>query len=113
MKPIAKIICSAIVLAWWQGAIAADVTVTEQSGSVVLESVAPALAASAPAAQPAQGAPQADRVSVKPSYEKVDSARIKKRIADRAARTKKRTLDAEKDATQRAARSQQGNAGRP
>lgn len=113
MKLIAKVFCSAIVLAWGQAAAAADVTVTEQAGSVVLQSVASVQAASAPAAQPAQGAPQTDRVPVKPSYEKVDPARIKKRIADRAARTKKRTLDAEKDASQRAAKSQQGNAGQP
>lgn len=107
MKPIAKIICSGIALAWLQGAAAADVTVSEQSGSIVLQSVGSTMAASAPAAQPAQGAQQSERAPVKPSYEKVDPARIKKRIADRAARTQKRKMDAEKDATERAASAKQ------
>lgn len=109
MKPIAKIICSVIVLAWWQTAAAADVTVSEQAGSVVLQSLSDTSAADQASSAPAQadqGAQSAARVPVKPSYEKVDSARIKKRIADRAARKQQRKLEAEKEAATRAAKTQ-------
>ncbi len=131
MRTISKTICFVIVLAWIQGTGAEEVTVSEQNGAIVLESVAasadaaqqavsaPAAipAASSPAqaqpaqaqpaqAQPAQAAPSGTRVPVKAYYDKVDRANIEKRIADRAARTKKRSLDAEKDAAERAAQAQ-------
>lgn len=105
MKPIAKFICCGVALMWGQGAIAAGVAVNEPSGAIVLELAAapPDAAASAPAAQPDQGVQQATRVPVQANYDRVDRARIEKRIADRAARTKKRTLDAENNAATRAA----------
>jgi hypothetical protein len=113
MKLQAKIICGGIALAWLQVATAGDVAVSDQAGTIVLESVsAPAdaaqvqlQAASAPAGTQDGGA-QA-RVPVKPYYDKVDRARIEKRISDRAARTKKRSVEAEKDAATRAAKTQQ------
>lgn len=105
MKTIAKLVCCGAALIWGQGAIAAGVAVSEPAGAIVLELAAapPDVAASAPAAQPDQGVQQATRVPVQANYDKVDRARIEKRIADRAARTKKRTLDAEKNAAARAA----------
>lgn len=120
MKPIAKIICCSIALGWLQGAAAADVAVSEQNGSIVMELVAAppdaAQPASAPmgmpdAAQPTQAQPGQDaapvtRVPVKAYYEKVDRANIEKRMDDRAARTMKRKAEAEKDAAERAAKAQ-------
>lgn len=119
MKTTMKIICCGIGLAWLNGAMAAGVTVSEQGGSVVLESLSapPDMgAASSPAPAPAPAgtgpSPQAPaaqdgggaRVTVQPHYEKVDRANIEKRMDDRAARTQKRKADAEKDAAERAAR---------
>jgi hypothetical protein len=115
MRTVAKTICCGVALMWMQGAGAGDVAVSEQAGTIVLESVAAqpdaVQSASAPAnapvqAQPEQGASSAARVPVKAYYEKVDRAHIEKRIADRAARTKKRSLEAEKDAAERAAKAQ-------
>ncbi|BBI99714.1 hypothetical protein FGKAn22_14070 [Ferrigenium kumadai] len=130
MRTIAKTVFFVIVLSWIQGAGAGDVTVREQGGAIVLESIAassdmtqdasapaamPAAASPAQAqpaqAQPAQAAPSATRVPVKAYYDKVDRANIEKRIADRAARTKKRSLEAEKDATERAAKAQANQPG--
>lgn len=109
MKFIAKAICCSVALAWMQGATAGDVAVNVQADSIVLESVsapsdaAALVPASAPAqAQSGQGVPSVDRVPVTPYRDKVDRTRIEKRISDRAARTKKRSLDAEKDAAGRA-----------
>lgn len=119
MKPVAKIICCGIGLAWLHGAMAAEVTVSDQGGSVVLESLSapPGMAAVAPSPAPASagtGLPPpapavqdgggAARVTVQPHYEKVDRANIEKRMDDRAARTQKRKASAEKDAAERAAR---------
>lgn len=124
MKPIAKIVCAGIALGWLQGAVAGGVMVSEQNGSVVLELVAThpdaAPPASAPAGTPgaappvqaqheqvaAPGVAPVTRVPVEVHYEKVDRANIEKRMADRAARTKKRKADAEKDAAERAAKAQ-------
>ena len=120
MKPIAKFICCSIALGWLQGAVAADVAVSEQNGSIVLEmGAAPpdvVQPASAPVgasdiappaqAQPGPDAAPATRVPVKAYYETVDRANIEKRMDDRAARIKKRKADAEKDAAERAAKAQ-------
>lgn len=131
MKLTAKIMCCGIALGWLQGVSAGEVAVSEQNGSIVLELASPppdatqpvsapagmttsapaGMAASAPmgtanAAPPAQGAAPVARVPVKAYYEKVDRANIEKRMDSRAARTKKRSLDAEKDAAERAAKAQ-------
>lgn len=105
MKPIMKIICCGAALAWVQGATAGDMAVAEPAGAIVLEltSAPPDMAASAPAAQPDQGDQQATRVPIPANYDKVDRARIEKRIADRAARTRNRSQEAEKSAAERAA----------
>lgn len=133
MKPIAKIVCAGIALGWLQGAAAGGVMVSEQNGSVVLELVAthpdafqpapvpagtpggaPPVAAQPLQAQPGQdaapGVAPVTRVPVEVHYEKVDRANIEKRMADRAARTKKRKAEAEKDAAERAARAQSNQA---
>lgn len=117
MKTMTKIICCGIGLAWLQGAMAAGVTVSDQGGSVVLESLsappdmggasspAPAAATgTSPQPPAAQDGVPAARITVQPHYEKVDRATIEKRMDDRAARTRKRQADAEKDAAGRAAR---------
>lgn len=67
----------------------------------------------APAPAPAEDAkvvptPPAPRVVVKPYRDKVDRTKVEKRITDNAARTQKRSADAEKDAAERAAKAQQG-----
>lgn len=106
MKTIAKIICGTVVLSLVYGVAAAQVTVSEQGGAVTLQSVGSTnQAASAPSAQ--QDPAQTARVPVQANYEKVDRARIEKRIRDRAARTQKRKLEAERDAAQRAAKAPQ------
>lgn len=109
MKPIAKIICVGIAFGWLQGAVAGDVMVSEQNGSIVLElGPAPpdaAQLASAPARTP--GVAPVTRVPVVVHYEKRDRAKIEKRMAVRAARTKKRKADAEKDVAERAAKAQE------
>jgi hypothetical protein len=99
MKPVAKIICVGIALGWLQGAAAREVTVSNDP--VVLE-----LATALPAPAQAGTAAPVTRVQVKAHYEKVDRANIEKRMADRAARTKKRKADAEKDVAERAAKAQ-------
>ncbi|HZW25238.1 MAG TPA: hypothetical protein VFF26_07130 [Gallionella sp.] len=119
MKPIAKIICCGIALGWLQGAAAGDVTVSEQNGSIVLELVAAPPDAVQPASAPAgivppvqaqseqgatPGVAPVTRVPVKVHYERVDRANIEKRMDARAARTKKRKADAEKDVAERAAK---------
>jgi hypothetical protein len=122
MKATAKIICFGVALAWLPAAMAAGIVVSDQGGTIVLESVAaPADAAqvqpqpaSAPASVPVQALPDqggssAARVPVQPYYNKVDRASIEKRMADRAARAQKRKADAEKDAAGRAAQVQQMN----
>ena len=104
MKPIVKIICCGVALAWMQGATAGEITVAEPTDAIVIELVAAppdvAAAASAPVAQP--DAQQATRVPIPANYDKVDRARIEKRIADRAARTRNRSQEAEKSAAERA-----------
>jgi hypothetical protein len=52
--------------------------------------------------------PPATRVVVKPYHDKVDRAKVEKRIEDNAVRTRKRSADAEKDVAERAAKKQQG-----
>lgn len=107
MKTIAKIICGSVALVWLQGVTAAGMTVSDQGGSVTLQSIGGASqAASAPTVAPDQ-AQQSARVPVRAGTEKVDRARIEKRIKDRAARTQKRKLEAEKDAADRAAKAKQ------
>lgn len=54
--------------------------------------------------------PPATRVVVKPYHDKVDRAKVEKRIQDNADRTKKRSAEAKKDVTERAAKKQQGQA---
>ena len=100
MKPIAKIVCGCAMLVWIHGAAAGDITIRESGGSIILESargqVVPASSASATAA------PVSSRVTVQPYTDTVDRARVEKRLEDRGTRTKKRTLEAEKDAAERA-----------
>jgi hypothetical protein len=135
MKLIAKIICCGIALGWLHGAVAGDVTVSEQNGSIVLELATPPDApqpapvpagttgvvppvqaqpeqGAAPSAAPVTGAP-VTRVPVKPYYQKVDRANIEKRMDDRAARTKKRKADAEKDVAERAAKARSNRSAEP
>lgn len=142
MRSIAKIVCTGAMLAWVHGATAGEITVRETGGSVILESV-PADVTPVPAesikvapnqktpaktgstkkassqnAKP-QKAPVAPRVTVKAYKDKVDRARIEKRLEDRSARSKKRSMKAEQGAAERenqriqqekAARSKGGNA---
>jgi hypothetical protein len=104
MKPIAKIVCGCAMLVWVHGATAGDITIRESGGSIILESTrGQAVPASAPQAVTA---PVSSRVTVQPYTDTVDRARIEKRLEDRGTRTKKRVLEAEKDAAERAARSQ-------
>lgn len=105
MKAIAKIICGGVALAWMCSAVA-------EEPAAGVTGVSPALAA-ADADVPATAAaeqdiavptPPAPRIAVKPYRDKVNRAKVEKRIEDRAARTKKRTAEAERDAAERAAK---------
>lgn len=115
MNTIAKVICGGLMLGGLQGMAAGEVAVSDQGGTIVLESAAPPPDADQPASSPAaadtaavpvQADAPAARVPVKAYYEKVDRVRIEKRMDDRAARTLKRKTSAEKDATERAAKAQ-------
>ncbi|BBI99709.1 hypothetical protein FGKAn22_14020 [Ferrigenium kumadai] len=117
MKQSAKIIWCGVALAWLQGATAGELAVSEQAGAIVLESVtapadtaqgqAQAPSSAPPSAQQDQNASSSERVPIKANYEKVDRTRIEKRLSDREARTRSRSLEAEKDAAERAAKTQQ------
>jgi hypothetical protein len=63
-------------------------------------------ATDAPAVKDAEAVPTppAPRIAVRPYHDKVDRAKVEKRLEDKAVRTRKRTADAEKDAAERAAR---------
>jgi hypothetical protein len=52
--------------------------------------------------------PPAPRIAVKPYHDKINRARVEKRIENNAAITKKRSAVVEKDAADRAAKAQQG-----
>lgn len=119
MNTIAKIIGGGLMLVGLQGMAAGEMAVSDQEGTIVLESAAstpdadqpassPVAAdtAAAPQGQPVQADAPATRVPVKAYYEKVDRARIEKRMDDRAARTLKRKTSAEKDAAERAVKAQ-------
>ncbi len=117
MKAIAKIICCGMVLAWIHSA-AADEDAVDQTSAGGQDTTP--LAAPADPAAGAGGAasatvsaapddavvptPPAPRVTVMPHKDKVDRARVEKRLTDKSDRTRKRSADAEKDAAERAAR---------
>ncbi len=119
MKSIAKIICCGVALAWMCSATAEEETAgqaTTADGQVTDATLAGAAAAgggAAPVAAPADDVvvptPPAPRIAVKPYHDKVDRAKVEKRLEDHATRTRKRSAEAEKDAAERAAR-QQGQA---
>jgi hypothetical protein len=100
MKAIAKIVCCGMVLAWVHSAVAEEDAVDPAAGA---GGAASATVAAAPddAVVPT---PPAPRVAVTPHKDKVDRARVEKRLTDKSDRTKKRSADAEKDAAERAAR---------
>ncbi len=103
MKAIAKIICCGVALAWIHSAAAEEDAVDPAAAGAASATVA---AAPDDAVVPT---PPAPRVAVTPHKDKVDRARVEKRLTDKSDRTKKRSADAEKDAQERAAR-QQGTA---
>jgi hypothetical protein len=92
MKSIAKIICCGVALAWMVSAAAAE----EAAGAAVPDDVV-------------VPTPPAPRITVKPYHDKVDRAKVERRLDDKSARTRKRAAAAEKDAAERAARQQQAN----
>ncbi len=113
MKAIAKIICCGMVLAWIHSAAAEEDAVDQtsaggQDAAPLAAPADPAAAASATVAAAPDDAvvptPPAPRVTVMPHKDKVDRARVEKRLTDKSDRTKKRSADAEKDAAERAAR---------
>ena len=121
MKSIAKIICCTIALAWMYSATAEEEAVDQTStgegqvaeGSPTVAADVPAAdaGAAAPAAAAADDAvvptPPAPRITVTPYRDKVDRAKVEKRLEDRSTRTKKRSAEAEKDVAERAAKQQQ------
>lgn len=100
MKPIAKIICSIAILSWMSGAAAAGVTVQENANAVILQ-------AAPDPAMPASAVPAVRRAPVKVYYDKVDRTRAEQRLESNALRARKRSAEARKDASERAARAQQ------
>ncbi len=116
MKAIAKIICCGVVLAWIHGAAAEEegVDQTSAGGGSITETPLAAAAGGATSAAAAPDdavvpTPPAPRITVAPYHDKVDRAKVEKRMDDRSKRTKQRSAEAEKDAAERAAR-QQGTA---
>jgi hypothetical protein len=89
MKSIAKIICCGVALAWMVSATAAE----EAAGAAAPDDVV-------------VPTPPAPRIAVKPYHDKVDRAKVERRLDDKSARTRKRAAEAEKDAAERAARQQ-------
>lgn len=123
MKSIAKLICCGVALAWMYSAIAeedaagqaatADGQVTDAAAAAAgTASAPPAGGSTAPAAAATDDVvvptPPAPRIAVKPYHDKVDRAKVEKRLDDQATRTRKRSAEAEKDVAERAARTQQG-----
>lgn len=85
MKSIAKIICCGVALAWMVSATAAQ----EAAGATAPDDVV-------------VPTPPAPRIAVTPYHDKVDRAKVEKRLDDKSARTRKRAAEAEKDAAERA-----------
>ncbi len=109
MKSIAKIICCGVALAWICSA-----TAEEETAGQAADTALAAAGGAAPAATPPDDVvvptPPAPRIAVKPYHDKVDRAKVEKRLEDHATRTRKRSAEAEKDAAERAARAQPAQA---
>ncbi len=118
MKSIVKIVCCAVAFAWMLGASAeedsqASAADTQVAGATsgAAGTTAAAGGDAAPAAAPDDvvvPTPPAPRIAVTPYRDKVDRAKVEKRLTDKSDRTKKRTAEAERDALERAAKTQAG-----
>ncbi len=121
MKLFAKIICCGVAFAWMHGASAeedspgspADAQVAGvTSGAAGDGATTTAGGVAAPDGAPPDDVvvptPPAPRIAVKPYHDKVDRAKVEKRLTDISDRTKKRKAEAEKDAAERAATGQAG-----
>ncbi len=106
MKSIAKIICCGVALAWMHGATAKEDAAAPGTAGTISSAAAPADDRVVPT-------PPAPRIAVKPYHDKVDRAKVEKRIEDNAKLTRKRSTDSEKDAAERAkVRQRQANPAR-
>ncbi len=104
MKLFAKIMCCCgVALAWGHGATAGEDAAALGTASAMSSAAAPD--------DTVVPTPPAPRIAVKPYHDRVDRAKVVKRIEDNAKLTRKRSADSEKDAAERAkVRQGQGNA---
>ncbi len=107
MKSIPKIICCGVALAWICSATAEEETAGQATDTTLAAAGGAAPAAAAPD-DVVVPTPPAPRIAVKPYHDKVDRAKVEKRLTDKSDRTKKRAAEAEKDAAERAATGQAG-----
>lgn len=99
MKTIVKIICCIATLSWISGAIAGGVVIHENADVIILESTSDLT--------PASATPVSKKTPVKAYYDKVDRTKAEQRLEANALRAKRRTAEAQKDAAERAAKTQQ------
>ena len=121
MKTIVKIVLCGAALAWLQGASADEDAADTAPADATQAVTTPAVTQSALGASNAPPAdvdnavptPPAPRIAVQPYHDKVDRAKVEKRLEDKGKQTKQRAATVEKDAAERAAKAQQNQANSP